>query len=155
MCVCVRPHTVMSDSFVTSWTVAHQASLSMGFSRQACWSVLPFPPPGDLPNPGIEPESPAASLHWQVDSLPLHHLGSSNYSSTYIIKWATVGIELLWEEGRNYVQQGTGTDCLTNEGKTKPESHTGYAGLCSLQRGSCGWRWMGLLLHETPVWPCN
>ena len=39
------------------WTVAHQASLSMGFSRQECWSGLPFPPPGDLPNPGMELKS--------------------------------------------------------------------------------------------------
>ena len=43
--------------FVTAWTVARQASLSMGFSRQAYWSGLPCPPPGDLPNPGIEPVS--------------------------------------------------------------------------------------------------
>ena len=41
------------------WTVAHQAPPSMGFSRQECWSGLPFPSPGDLPNPGIEPRSPA------------------------------------------------------------------------------------------------
>ena len=39
---------------MTSWTVAHQAPLSMGFSRQAYWSGLPCPPPGDLPDPGIE-----------------------------------------------------------------------------------------------------
>ena len=44
--------------FVTQWTVAHQAPLSMGFSRQESWSELPFPSPGDLPDPGIEPESP-------------------------------------------------------------------------------------------------
>ena len=43
---------------VTPWTKAHQAPLSMRFSRQAYWSGLPFPPPGDLPNPGIEPVSP-------------------------------------------------------------------------------------------------
>ena len=42
-----------------SWTVAHQAPLSMGFSRQENWSGLPFPSPGDLPDPGIEPVSPA------------------------------------------------------------------------------------------------
>ena len=41
----------------TSWTMAHQAPLSMGFSRQKYWSGLPFPPPGDLPNPGIQPWS--------------------------------------------------------------------------------------------------
>ena len=45
--------------FVTLWTVAYQASLSMGFSRQEYWSGLPFPSPGDLPDPGIKPESPA------------------------------------------------------------------------------------------------
>ena len=43
--------------FATPWTVAHQASLSMGFSRQEYWSGLPFPSPGDLPNPGIEYKS--------------------------------------------------------------------------------------------------
>ena len=45
--------------FVTPWTVAHQAPPSMGFSRQEYWSGLPFPSPGDLPDPGIEPVSPA------------------------------------------------------------------------------------------------
>ena len=45
---------------MTPWIVAHQASLFMGFSRQECWSGLPFPPPGDLPDPGIETESPAS-----------------------------------------------------------------------------------------------
>ena len=54
VCVC----SVMSDS-ATSGTVARQAPLSMGFSRQEYWSGLPFPSPGDLPNPGIEPRSPA------------------------------------------------------------------------------------------------
>ena len=44
---------------MTPWTVAHQAPLSMGFSRQEYWSGLPFPSPGDLPNPAIEPRSPA------------------------------------------------------------------------------------------------
>ena len=43
--------------FVTLWTVACQAPLSMGFPRQEYWSGLPFPPPGDLPDPGIEPGS--------------------------------------------------------------------------------------------------
>ena len=56
-------HSIMSDS-VTPWTVAHQAPLSMGFSRQEYWSGLPFPSPGGLPDPGIEPPSPAL----QVDS---------------------------------------------------------------------------------------
>ena len=50
---------------MTPWTVAHQAPLSMGFSRQEYWSGLPFPSLGDLPDPGIKPGSPA----WQADSL--------------------------------------------------------------------------------------
>ena len=50
---------------MTPWTVAHQAPLSMGFSRQKYWSELPFPSPGDLPDPGIESRSPAL----QADSL--------------------------------------------------------------------------------------
>ena len=51
--------------FVTPWTVARQAPLSMEFSRQKYWSRLPLPPPGDLPDPGIEPRSPAL----QADAL--------------------------------------------------------------------------------------
>ena len=52
--------------FVTPWTVAYQAPPSMGFSRQECWSGLPFPSPGDLRDPGVEPRSPAL----QADALP-------------------------------------------------------------------------------------
>ena len=52
--------------FVTPWTVAYQAPPSMGFSRQKCWSGLPFPSPGDLLDPGIEPRSPTL----QADTLP-------------------------------------------------------------------------------------
>ena len=58
--------------FVTLWTLAYQAPLSMGFSRQEYWSGLPLPPQGDLSHPGTKftsPESPAL----QADSLPLSH----------------------------------------------------------------------------------
>ena len=55
--------SVVSNSFVTPWTAACQAPLSMEFSRQEYWSGLPFPPPGDLPNPGIKPVSPACLQH--------------------------------------------------------------------------------------------
>ena len=48
---------------VTPWTVAYQAPLSMGFSRQEYWSGLPFLSPGDLPDPGIEPRSPTLQTH--------------------------------------------------------------------------------------------
>ena len=65
MCCAVLSCSVVSDS-ATPGTVARQAPLSMEFSRQEYWSGLPCPPPGDLPNPGIKPMSPAL----QVDSLP-------------------------------------------------------------------------------------
>ena len=51
--------SVKSSSFASLCTTAHQALLSMGFSRQEYWSGLSFPPPGDLPDPGIEPKAPA------------------------------------------------------------------------------------------------
>ena len=53
--------TQSCQTLATPWTVARQAPLSMGFPRQAHWSGLPFPSPGDLPDPGIEPGSPALS----------------------------------------------------------------------------------------------
>ena len=56
------------------WTVAHQAPSSMRFSRQEYWSGLPFPSPGDLPDPGIEPRSPTL----QTDGLPSEPPGRVN-----------------------------------------------------------------------------
>ena len=64
----------------TLWTLAHEAPLSMGFSRQEYWSGLPCPPPGDLPNPGIEPAS-LASPALEADFLPLYHLGNPTLDS--------------------------------------------------------------------------
>ena len=65
-------HEVVSDSFATPWTAAHQASLSMGFPRQECSCGLSFPFPEDLPNSGIKPTSPALAgrsllLNYQED----------------------------------------------------------------------------------------
>ena len=61
--------------FATLWTVAYQAPPSMGFSRQEYWSGLPFPFPGDLPDPGIEPRSPAL----QADALHSETPGKACY----------------------------------------------------------------------------
>ena len=66
VCVCLLSRFSLVHLFATLWTVAHQVSLSMGFSRQEHWNGLPCPPPGNLPHPGIKPRSPAL----QVDSLP-------------------------------------------------------------------------------------
>ena len=56
--------------FATLWTISCQAPLSMGFSRQVYWSALPCPPPGDLPDPGMELNL-LHFLYWQMGSLPL------------------------------------------------------------------------------------
>ena len=69
--------------FATPWTVARQAPLSMGFSSQDYWDGFPFPSPGNLPDSGIKPRSPAL----QADSLPLSHLASPYkyiYTNTYL-----------------------------------------------------------------------
>ena len=66
MCCAVLSHFHPIQLFATLWTVVLLAPLSMGFSRQEYWSGLPFPFPGDLPNPAIKPRSPKL----QVDSLP-------------------------------------------------------------------------------------
>ena len=86
--------------FVSPWTtVAHQAPLSLGFPRQEYWSRLPFPSPGDLPDQGIEPTSPAL----QTDFLPLCHLGSLfiwyyganniNFTGLYVLSLSRLGEE--------------------------------------------------------------
>ena len=67
--------------FVTPWTVAYEAPPSMGFSRQEYGNGLPFPSPGDLPDPRIEPGSPAL----QADVLPSSHEGSPSSIETVLI----------------------------------------------------------------------
>ena len=71
VCVCTHAQAQLCLTLATVWTVAHQAPLSMGFSRQKYWSRLPFPPLGDIPNPGIKPTSSCVSCigrwflyHW-------------------------------------------------------------------------------------------
>ena len=89
-------HVLSCVQLCTPWTVAHQAPLFMEFSRQEYWNGLPFSTPRDIPDPRTKPWSPALQedslpsqemsefsgrvclplLHWQADSLPLHHLRS-------------------------------------------------------------------------------
>ena len=70
----------MSNSFVTPWTTAGQAPLSMGSPEKEYWCGLPFPSPGDIPDPGIEPTSPAL----QLGSLPQSHQGNPSSRVTTI-----------------------------------------------------------------------
>ena len=76
--VCVLSHFSRVWLVATPWTVAHQASLSRGFSRQEYWNGLLFPSPGDLPDPGIDPGSPAL----QEDSLLSEPPGQPQLGST-------------------------------------------------------------------------
>ena len=81
-CACVLSHFSHFPLFATLWTIAHQVPLSMGFFRQGYWSGLPFPPPGSLPDPGIEPASHVApaladrffttSATWEAHHTILH-----------------------------------------------------------------------------------
>ena len=96
--------------FATPWTVAYQAPPSMGFSRQECWSGLPFPSPGDLPDPGIKPGSPVL----QADALPSEPPGTvpkkgnakecSNYHTIGLISHTSkVMLKILHTRLQQYV----------------------------------------------------
>ena len=85
MCVCVLSHDWLLGS---QWTIMHQALLSMGYPRQEYWSGLPFPPPGDLPDPGIELRSPMS---------PALHAACSSLSHKKRLKWSrSVVSDSLW-----------------------------------------------------------
>ena len=64
VCACVCMSCSVVSNPATPWTVAHQVPLSKGFSRQEYWSGSPFPPPGDLPDPGVELQSRALAAAW-------------------------------------------------------------------------------------------
>ena len=74
-------------TLATPWTVAHQASLPMEFSRQEYWSGLPFPSPGYLPDPGIELESPAL----QAESLLIEPQGKPHWTLNTILEMLSPG----------------------------------------------------------------
>ena len=80
---CVLSHVQLFESL---WTIDRQSPLPMGFSRQEYWNRLPCPPPGNLPDQGIEPTSPAL----QVDSLPLSHQRSAHNNGLSVPSWKTV-----------------------------------------------------------------
>ena len=83
---------MVSNSFVTQWTVACQASLSMGFPRRECWSGLPFPSAGDLPDPGIEPASAALQARSLPSEPPLPIEKLSSHHITFFPIFPTLGI---------------------------------------------------------------
>ena len=77
MHVCALSCSVVSDSLQSLWTVARQAPPSMGFSRQELLEWVAFPPPGDLPNPGLEPASSALADGFLTTEPPGKPLQSS------------------------------------------------------------------------------
>ena len=79
--------------FVTPWTVAYHAPPSMGYSRQEYWSGLPFPSPGDLPDPGIEPRSPAL----QADALPSELPGKPHIIYIYNIHFQIFSLKRYYK----------------------------------------------------------
>ena len=78
--------------FVTLWTVALQAPLSVGFSKQKYWNGLPFPSPGDLPNPGIEPGSPALPADTLSSEPPGKPQSNHNFPQ---IKWLDLTLKYI------------------------------------------------------------
>ena len=78
--------------FATPWTVAYQASPSMGFSRREYWSGLPFPSPGDLPNPGIKPGSPALEADALTSEPP--QMGK-NSNRDRLFSWSPVSLWMM------------------------------------------------------------
>ena len=82
--------------FVTPWTVAHQTPPSMEFSRQEYWSGLPFPSPGDLPNPGIKARSPALRTDALPSEPPGNHYRHCRISLVVPLTW--MNIELLLDK---------------------------------------------------------
>ena len=82
--------------FATLWTVAHQAPLFMGFSRQEYWSGLPFPSPGDLPSTGVQPGPPAL----QTDTLLSEPPGINASFS-----WSSTTLSTMWETWVRYLSR--------------------------------------------------
>ena len=73
----------MSNSFATPWTIARQVPLSMGFPGQECWSGLPFPPQGVLPDPEVEPASPALTGGFFTTDAPGNFFTASVKNDTH------------------------------------------------------------------------
>ena len=92
MHVLLNSHQVVSDSSATLWTVARQALLSMGFPRQKYWGGLPFPSPGDLPNPGIEPTSPALAGGFSTTEPPGKPSGKYSSNLTKLTQFKPPGM---------------------------------------------------------------
>ena len=124
---------VMFDSFMTPWTVAHQGPLSMGFPREGYWNEWPFPSPGNLPDPGMEPASPALVGRFSTTEPP----GKSLFFIYSVdIEWVpTMSQGLGWELGL-----GGGAD-LGNQDAFLPSKDSWASQERGIERS-----------HESTVW---
>ena len=130
--------------FSTPWTVAFQAPLSMGFSRQEYWSGLPLPPPGDLPDPGIQRTSSAL----QLDSLPLSHEGSLQGTGLPSTK-SSEAESALWEApGSSNPGRGRGSCEGTRDAVVSADRSQLGPGSCL--RGACLPRFLQQPVHLGP-----
>ena len=108
----IMPRDIQAQSlshirlFATPWTVAHQAPLSVGFPRQEYWSRLPFPPPGELPDPGVKlssPELQANSLPTEPPGRPCRDDMSPLNKHLACVSWERVPMYLTTTTHVNYV----------------------------------------------------
>ena len=146
VCAWVLSHCSHVQLFVTLWTVAFQAPLSMGFSRQEYWSGLPCPLPEALLSPGIKPAS-HVSPALQADSLPLSHRGSPyiEVTSPKCVRLAWVIIEGTYENFSclifaNIFLNATLVHTKSKTWKFEKSSHRGITGSCWQVMG---WKRMG------------
>ena len=125
---------VVSSSSATPWTVAHQAPLSVEFSRQEYWSGLPFSSSGDLPNPGIEPRSPAL----YTNSLPSEPPGKppasllfrNNLCCSPNTRWVFITPIVRTHQDRWRKARATGSQVLWEVHASR--GCTGALGMCTL-----------------------
>ena len=125
--------------FATPWTVAYQVPPSMGFSRQEYWSGLPFPSPGDLPDPGIEPGSPA----FQADALTSEPPGKPSSELGMSKSWLGLSVSCLTNRISVVAQGGPWASLQCSSGGTMAVA----AKSISLSAGAVsGWTWGELWL---------
>ena len=86
----------MCPCLVAQWTVAHQAPLSLGLSSQEYWSGLPFPPPGDLPNPGLKPASPVSPALQAVCLLTRNKNSRTSLEVQWLRPRASIAVAMDW-----------------------------------------------------------
>ena len=139
--------SVVFESLWPPWSLAHQAPLFMEFSRQRYWSRLPFPPLGNLPDPGIQGLKPhlLCLLHWQADALSLSHTGSHSIYEMLLVFGTLICI--VWLNPHNKYEGLvfiTPESSMSNHFYRDPFSH--------LSKDYLEGKWGGLDAYLVAVW---